>query len=515
MGISLLLFRAGLACLLLALCLAYGVPVRAQISNETLVNNHATATSYSRSYTPAAGSSRVVIAIIFSEYESNQNSAPTGATLNGVAMQPLGTIEGTGSKRNRLTAYIMRENALPAGAATFRVTYGPDPAASLIYLATVLNVDQASAGDPPRAFGRYCSASNPDQSGTMSFAAVPARANDYVFSFVGTGSNTAQTTFNNGAIEFFDERVFGPGFSFAGGVQVPQLAGSIAGTAFISSGCDRRPATLQLVLRPLLGSDGVLTAPLARRVGDAVEIEVIDADRNTRAAAVDTLTVTVTNRTTGEQETVVLSETGPNTGIFRAALPTQSAPSGSSGDGVMAALPGQILRTSYADTLNTGGAARTLMRDTRMRATDAPARLTATKTSAPVGGAGASGFHLPGEEVLYTIRVRNEGDGAADDGVFIVDTLPAAMEFFHGPPALGDSASVRVVPGDSGTTFSAATDLRFSNAAVRPTSLSQCTYTPVAGHDPQVRHVCIRLRDPFLPGTPPPEAELVLRARIR
>ena len=55
----------------------------AQISSETVVNNHDTTREYQRSYTPAAGENRVVIAIIFSEYDLDQNSVVIDATLGG------------------------------------------------------------------------------------------------------------------------------------------------------------------------------------------------------------------------------------------------------------------------------------------------------------------------------------------------------------------------------------------------------------------------------------------------
>ena len=64
-------------------------------------------------------------------------------------MVNLGTIEAQQAKRNRMTAFLLPEADIPRGSSTLRVRYGPDPAASLIYLATVLNIDQASASTPP------------------------------------------------------------------------------------------------------------------------------------------------------------------------------------------------------------------------------------------------------------------------------------------------------------------------------------------------------------------------------
>ncbi len=503
-----------IACVLIA-ALAGG-PAKAQISNETVVNNHDTTREYQRGYTPAAGENRVVIAIVFSEYDLNQNSLVTSATLGGVPMIALGTIEAQEAKRNRMTAFILREADIPPGASTLRIQYGPDPAASLIYLATVLNIDQASAANPPRGFARYCSSANSNTSGFIPFAPVAARANDYVFSFVGTGKNTAFTTFNNGGAELFDERVTGPGFSFAGAVQVPQSPQTIAGNAFINGGCDRRPSTLQLVLRPLLGSDAQLTAPVSRTIGNSVTIEVIDADRNRRTSTVDTLTVSVRNTRTGEIETLTLTETGPNTGIFRAGLPTADMARGPDNNGTMSARVGDILETTYVDSTNSSGASRNLARQTRLTATANPAELLTTKRSTTL--AGGADLAVPGNDVIYTIEVVNIGDGAVDtDSLFLVDAMPTALSFRTADfdPADNITSPVGIVLGSSGLSFNPASDLRFATGATAPASLAQCQYTPAGAYDPAVRYICIRPRGSMLPGTPNPSIEIRFQARIR
>ncbi|MGB3740139.1 MAG: hypothetical protein WA948_12405 [Pontixanthobacter sp.] len=492
------------------------VPAAAQISNETVVNNHNTTREYQRSYTPAAGENRVVIALLFSEYDLSQNSLVTDATLGGVPMINLGTIEALEAKRNRMTAFLLREADIPTGSANLRVRYGPDPAASLIYLATVLNVDQASAANPPRGFARYCSSANANTSGTIPFAAVSARGNDYVFSFVGTGKNTAFTSFNNGGTELFDERVTGPGFSFAGAVQTPQTNTTISGTAFINGGCDRRPSTFQLVLRPLLGSDAQLTAPLSRKIGNTVTIEVTDSDRNQRSAFADTLSVSVRNTRTGEIETVTLTETGPNTGIFRASLATTNADRGPNNNGSMSARTGDVLETIYNDATNSTGASRILFRQTRLTATDNPAELLATKRSATT--ANGADLAVPGNDVVYTIEIINIGDGPVDtDTLFIVDTMPSEMAFRTADFDAGDNivSPVGFKAGTSGLTFDPARDLRFANGTTTPTSLTQCQYTPVGAYDPNVRYICLRPIGAMLPGNPNPIVEFQFRAQIR
>ena len=43
----------------------------------------------------------------------------------------------------------------------------------------------------------------------------------------------------------------------------------------------------------------------------------------------------------------------------------------------------------------------------------------------------------------------------------------------------------------SGLTFTAGTDIKYSNAASAPASFAACTYTPVATYDPAVKFVCL------------------------
>lgn len=500
--------RAFVACLLLSL----GAPAHAQITNETIVNNHPTTSTYQRSYTPAAGSNRVVIAIVFSEYRSDQNSGIISATLGGKAMTYLGTIEATQAKKNRMTALLMREQDLPNGTANLRVTYGPDPAASLIYIATVLNVDQASAVNPPIAFERLCYTTGANNSGRLRFGAVSAQANDYVFSFVGTGDADTLATFNNGGTEIFDERVTGPGFSFAGAVQSPPAAQTLTGDVSVSEGCNRRPSTFQLVLRPF-GTDAIISSPATQRIGTAIPAEVTDADRNIRSAVVDTVTVYAVNQSTNEVETLTLTETGPNTGIFRATVPTIDAAQGPNNNGTMSARVGHVVRFWYQDVINTSGSSRWISSDTQLTGV---ALLVATKRSEL--DRAQDTFRIPGSEPLYIVEIRNTGNGPTDaDSMFVLDTLPPEVTFRTDDLYANDGvvSPVNVQFSFTGMTFDPATDLRYSNLAAKPASLANCTYTPTAGLDPNIRHVCIRPRGQMPAASPNPVLAIRFRTAIK
>jgi hypothetical protein len=102
-------------------------------------------------------------------------------------------------------------------------------------------------------------------------------------------------------------------------------------------------------------------------------------------------------------------------------------------------------------------------------------------------------YALPDHDVVYTIAFENTGTGVVDqNSLFLVDSVPDDLEFFNGDfdGAGPGTGSVAFSPGTSGLTFSPATDLAFSDAVAAPTTFAQCNYTPSAGYDPAVRHVC-------------------------
>lgn len=142
------------------------------------------------------------------------------------------------------------------------------------------------------------------------------------------------------------------------------------------------------------------------------------------------------------------------------------------------------------------------------------ATLIASKTVAVFGG----GLAIPGADVIYTISASNIGDGAADaDTIFLVDAMPAEIEFYNGDidDAGPETAAVAFSNSASGLTFSAASDVRFSNAGAPPANFSACGYTPAAGYDPNVTFVCFNPKGSLLAGAPDPSFSLSFRGRIK
>ncbi len=110
-----------------------------------------------------------------------------------------------------------------------------------------------------------------------------------------------------------------------------------------------------------------------------------------------------------------------------------------------------------------------------------------TLVSDPVNGT-TNPKAIPGAIVRYSLTVQNSGPTATDsNSVLIVDSLPTQI-------SVGTAASPVFTQGSptSALSFSAASDIRYSNAATAPASFAACTYSPVAAYDPAVRYVCLR-----------------------
>ena len=147
------------------------------------------------------------------------------------------------------------------------------------------------------------------------------------------------------------------------------------------------------------------------------------------------------------------------------------------------------------------------------------ASLTAVKSSTIYNPLGTNPFATPGNDVLYTITIANTGSASTDaNSVFLVDTLPNSLTFFNGDidgagPATG---AVTFAQTAAGLTFNLANDLRYSNLALAPASFAACSYTPAAGYDPLVRHICLNPKGAMLSSTSAaPQFSIQLRSQIK
>ncbi len=132
------------------------------------------------------------------------------------------------------------------------------------------------------------------------------------------------------------------------------------------------------------------------------------------------------------------------------------------------------------------------------------ATLTLVKTSSvisdPINGS-SNPKAIPGALVRYAILVTNTGATAVDaNSVLLIDALPSQM-------IVGTASTPSFTQGSptSALTFTAGTDIRYSNAGAAPTTYAACTYTPVAAYDPAVKFVCVNPKGTMAgsSGTPP------------
>lgn len=543
------------------LALASVLPGSAQVLSNEQIFTHGIARSYTHNvpYTPSTATganSRVVVAVVFSEYKSEEEVFIADARLGGVSMTPIGTQENQANKKNRISAFYIPESAIPASGA-FGIDYGgqvtaqhskrnpqgqwvtknpgdPSTGKSIVYLTTARRVRQPSGAGPgngvPHVFRNNCSTfvAPTNRAGTIDFNPIAADASDILLSFVGTGDADSEATFPGppGTTiaspafrqEIFDQQITAPtGFSLAGAYRsVPvTTAGGYPTTATMTEGCQNRPITMQMVLEPL-GSTATLVEDELVVEGDPFVLTVTDPDINAYSGARDLLQVTVTNTRTGETATVTLLETGNDTGVFSAQLPTAADPAaGSSTDGVLNVQIGDELVGSYTDTLTGTGGTATLTDDTLVVGPGGP-QLSGQKSVASIDS-----YNLPGDDILYTLTVTNTGGKPVDAGsLFVVDTLPPEITFLFGDPVAGDGSTDPVLftqTSNARLDWSFPRDAGFSRAGTPPADMAACSDAPGTGYDPTVRHVCFAPDNRFPPGpaSAPPSWAVTFRARVK
>lgn len=128
----------------------------------------------------------------------------------------------------------------------------------------------------------------------------------------------------------------------------------------------------------------------------------------------------------------------------------------------------------------------------------------------PVNASGNPKF-IPGALVRYTFTVANTGNTTAtNNSVWLIDTVPGEI-------SIGSAASPTFVQGSpsSGLTFTAGTDIRYSNSLTAPTSFAACTYSPALAYDPAVRFVCLNPKGTFAASSGiPPSFTLSIQAQV-
>lgn len=184
-------------------------------------------------------------------------------------------------------------------------------------------------------------------------------------------------------------------------------------------------------------------------------------------------------------------------------------------------LPNGFIRLSVEEEIVDGDTSRTHVNEEIVVFAfrdDRPVQLEADKSQELWDPSGAGAYSLPGQDMAYTLTLRNASSGPSDpDTIFLVDRIPDELEFFNGDfdPFDGDPDPVLFVDTGSGLSFNYPTDTGFSSSPIRPASMAQCTYSPLPGYDPNVRFICLAPKGSMDAGTPAPEASFRFRGRIR
>ncbi|NNE71937.1 MAG: T9SS type A sorting domain-containing protein [Rhodothermales bacterium] len=94
--------------------------------------------------------------------------------------------------------------------------------------------------------------------------------------------------------------------------------------------------------------DATGTEVIAYETGDTAHIRLTDLDRNSDTGLAETVDVTVSSAVEAD-ETVTLTETGPNTGVFEGTFTFEAAASPTAADGVLQIGTGKPLTAAYDD----------------------------------------------------------------------------------------------------------------------------------------------------------------------
>ena len=100
-----------------------------------------------------------------------------------------------------------------------------------------------------------------------------------------------------------------------------------------------------------------ISATSSYNIGESAFIRLVDTDQNIDYQVIDTADVTVRSISSADTETIRLTETGPNTGVFAGYLPIGSG-AAVSGDCILQGAPNTGIRVDYTDPADPGDTAQ-------------------------------------------------------------------------------------------------------------------------------------------------------------
>ena len=168
---------------------------------------------------------------------------------------------------------------------------------------------------------------------------------------------------------------------------------------------------------------------------DLVLIRVTDVDQNTDMTTQQNIEINVTDPATGDVETLILTETEPNSGVFVGYLHTTPA-AASHGDGSLSVEAGDRISAIYIDN----GTAEQVVAEAKAEIIALQFRLLATKSQSKE----SAGI---GEYLKYTVGIENIS-GVALSNVLIEDRLPEGIKYQDGSFKVNSTPAVGTLSAD-------------------------------------------------------------------
>ena len=264
---------------------------------------------------------------------------------------------------NTAITYVISNNVANSA---FHVNYGSTNAPSVIVLpaSTVIQISSLGVYDAPYTNGSlvtsptagstvYIRAAVTDPFGYYDITSLFLSATN-ASAGVGFSTNLTDVPFavyTNGAVKIYEFKwVTGPATgSYSIGVTAKEGSEGVtasAATSITTTFNDQGvPSTTQFTAGP----NG--TATNSYIVGSVVSIRVTALDSITNAAVVQTIPATVTS-SAGDLQNIILTETGPGTGIYTNSLVTTTSGPGTNNDGILYAPASSTLTASYTNPNN-------------------------------------------------------------------------------------------------------------------------------------------------------------------
>jgi uncharacterized repeat protein (TIGR01451 family) len=257
------------------------------------------------------------------------------------------------------------------------------------------------------------------------------------------------------------------------GFFVCQAGDTLRATYLDAARSDGTTGTATSFTRVIGGATATIAAvPVLIAAGSPTTFSIADRDLDHDTTIAESYSYAIHN-STGETENLLFTETGVNSGIFAATLPTLAGTTpGPNNDGSMTVQPGDTLRAVYLDSLTADGGSATI------------------SAFALIGSVNFSGSHksvvdrnggnaIPGDTLGYTITVKNLGSATATS-VSVVDTLPSSVSAVAGSITGGGVLAGNIITFAPFNLPSNDSLLLTLNVIIDSTVIDQATVTNVA-----------------------------------